>query len=255
MLLEFECGHAAYRVLRIVKRKGPGRAQIERQRDGEWEPIANSTRELRERVEEIVGLDFDGFTKTVVLPQGQFDRFLRGDGAARRKILSDLLGLDVYEQMMRRANEIARDANRQCDVLTEMAAQQYGSATPERLAELDAAIAEAVVEQRAAASEVASLEKALPFALQLRQTETDLARYQTERARLRKSLEAAAAQVGQARRRIETMRADSARSATMPSGIWRSRPYCRKPAAGRNWHSRLRRSASASAATPKPRPN
>ena len=115
VLLEFACGGAEYRVLRIVKRKGPGRTQIERKRDGEWEPIAGSTRELRERVEEIIGLDFDGFTKTVVLPQGQFDRFLRGDGAARRKILSDLLGLEVYEQMMKRANEIARDANRQCE--------------------------------------------------------------------------------------------------------------------------------------------
>src|SRR5207244_2547406 len=88
VLLEFEVGPIPYRVLRIVKRKGAGRTQIERKQHGEWEPIAGSTRELKDRVEEIIGLDFEGFTKTVVLPQGQFDRFLRGDGAARRKILS-----------------------------------------------------------------------------------------------------------------------------------------------------------------------
>jgi exonuclease SbcC len=210
VLLEFECGGAEYRVLRIVKRKGAGRAQIERKRDGEWDPILGSTRELRDRVEEIIGLDFDGFTKTVVLPQGQFDRFLRGDGAARRKILSDLLGLDVYERMMRRANEIARDANRQCDVLTEMGAQHYGAATPERLAELDASIGDAARARQSAAAELSMLEKALPFVIQLRQTEADFARFQTERNRLRKSLEAAAAQVGEVRRRIEKMRSESA---------------------------------------------
>ena len=210
VLLEFEVGPVEYRVLRIVKRKGAGRTQIERKRDSQWEPIAGSTRELRERVEEIIGLDFDGFTKTVVLPQGQFDRFLRGDAAARRKILSDLLGLDTYEQMMRRANEIARDANRQCDVLTEMAAQQYGSATPERLAELDAEIALLAVHQQKAAAQVAVFEKALPFVIQLRQVEADLARFSAEQKRLRKSLETAAAQVGEVRLRLEKIRVDLA---------------------------------------------
>lgn len=211
VLLEFAVGSAAYRVLRIVKRKGAGRTQIEqRGPEGEWEPIAGSTRELRDRVEDIIGLDFDGFTKTVVLPQGQFDRFLRGDGAARRKILSDLLGLDVYERMMRRANEIARDANRQCDVLTEMAAQQYGAATPERLQELDQAIGDAATEQTRAAAQVSALEKALPLVIQLRHAEADFARYQAERDRLRKSLEGVAAQVGAARRRIEDLRGQSA---------------------------------------------
>lgn len=210
VLLEFEVGPVAYRVLRIVKRKGPGRTQIERKRDGEWEPIAGSTRELRDRVEEIIGLDFDGFTKTVVLPQGQFDRFLRGDGAARRKILSDLLGLETYEQMMKRANEIARDANRQCDVLTEMAAQQYGAATPERLAELDRQIVDGTGQQHAAATQLATIEKALPFVLQLRQAQSDFARYATDRDRLRKSLETAAAQVGDLRKRIGKMRDEAA---------------------------------------------
>ena len=210
VLLEFEVGPVSYRILRTVKRKGSGRTQIERHRDGEWEPIANSTRELRERVEEIVGLDFDGFTKTVVLPQGQFDRFLRGDGAARRKILSDLLGLNTYERMMKRANEIARDASRQCDVLTEMAARQFGTATPERLVELDAQIATHSTGQLAAAAQVAALEKALPFVLQLRQTQADFTRYAADRDRLRKSLETAAAQVGGLRKRIENMRTEAA---------------------------------------------
>ena len=210
VLLEFEVGPVSYRILRIVKRKGSGRTQIERHRDGEWEPIANSTRELRDRVEEIVGLDFDGFTKTVVLPQGQFDRFLRGDGAARRKILSDLLGLNTYERMMKRANEIARDASRQCDVLTEMAARQFGTATPERLVELDAQIATHSTGQLAAAAQVAALEKALPFVLQLRQTQADFTRYAADRDRLRKSLETAAAQVGGLRKRIEKMRTEAA---------------------------------------------
>jgi exonuclease SbcC len=53
-------------------------ARLERLQEGEWKGISGSIGEINERVPEIVGLDFDGFIKAVILPQGKFDVFLRG---------------------------------------------------------------------------------------------------------------------------------------------------------------------------------
>ena len=43
--------------------------------------------EANEQIQELVGLDFDGFTRAVILPQGEFHRFLKGEAADRRKVL------------------------------------------------------------------------------------------------------------------------------------------------------------------------
>ena len=56
-----------------------------------------------------LGLDFDQFTRAVVLPQGDFARFLHDKPAARQDLLVQLLGLDVYERMMQRARTIASE--------------------------------------------------------------------------------------------------------------------------------------------------
>jgi len=46
-------------------------------------PISDRAREIRAEVEKILGLDYDGFTRSVVLPQGQFDSFLKGEPKER----------------------------------------------------------------------------------------------------------------------------------------------------------------------------
>ena len=72
--------------------------------------IASGVREVDEAVERLVGLDYDAFTQAVVLPQGEFARFLKGAPAQRRQILQDLLRLGVYGRMHKLAGERCRDA-------------------------------------------------------------------------------------------------------------------------------------------------
>jgi DNA repair exonuclease SbcCD ATPase subunit len=57
----------------------------------------------------LLGLISTDSLNLFVLPQGQFDLFLKGKPEDRRKILSDLLDLDIYSSMMKRANEIAKE--------------------------------------------------------------------------------------------------------------------------------------------------
>lgn len=133
--LDFEADQTRYTVSRVAERTKNGatvrEARLER---GEGEAVASGAEEVTGAVEDLLGLRFDDFTKTVALPQGQFARFLHAGSAERRELLRDLLGLEVYAKVrelatMRRsvAAERASSARNQLDGLTvpdENAAQQ-----------------------------------------------------------------------------------------------------------------------------------
>jgi exonuclease SbcC len=68
--------------------------------DGEWERCDRS-----QKVEEIIGMDFETFTRVIILPQGQFDEFLKGEAGKRREILRQLAGFQVFEQMRKEASD------------------------------------------------------------------------------------------------------------------------------------------------------
>ncbi|MDE2696740.1 MAG: SMC family ATPase [Chloroflexota bacterium] len=118
-----------------VSRQAPGNlgARLEQQRaDGVWEPLEDRAREVTRRIEDLLGLDFATFTKTVLLPQGAFDTFLRGDEPQRRDILTRLLGLGRYEEAGRAARNRAAGA------------RSAAGATREQIERLDAATPEAI---------------------------------------------------------------------------------------------------------------
>ena len=71
--------------------------RIERRRPADV--LAGSARELKPAVERLLGLPFAHFTKCVVLPQGEFARFLHDEPAKRRDLLTQLLDLEVYDRI------------------------------------------------------------------------------------------------------------------------------------------------------------
>src|ERR1700754_817948 len=80
-------GRGRYRVARRLSRKAAQTATFERL-DGEaWTPVCDrgGVRECDRAIHELLGLDFDAFCRAVVLPQGEFHRFLKGDPGERRK--------------------------------------------------------------------------------------------------------------------------------------------------------------------------
>jgi exonuclease SbcC len=77
-------------------------------------------------------MDYEGFVRSILLPQGQFQQFLAGKPEERRKVLDGLLRLDIYESMQKRANEIAREHGSRTESL-QQALDQYEGATPEAL--------------------------------------------------------------------------------------------------------------------------
>ena len=130
-----------------VSRQAPGNlgARLEQCRaDGSFEPLEDRSREVTRRIEHLLGLDFATFTKTVLLPQGAFDTFLRGDEPQRRDILTRLLGLERYEEAGRVARNRAAGARSAGDALREQI-ERLDIAAPEAITHLErehAALAE-----------------------------------------------------------------------------------------------------------------
>ncbi|MBA8989847.1 exonuclease SbcC [Curtobacterium pusillum] len=116
--LVFETGAGLYRVRRTPqydrpKQRGTGTvkqqasAQLFRlagPADVAGEPMSSRIPEVGVEIARIVGLDKAQFLQTVVLPQGEFARFLRSPGEERRKLLQSLFGTQVYD---RTADELA----------------------------------------------------------------------------------------------------------------------------------------------------
>ncbi|WP_284755585.1 SMC family ATPase [Curtobacterium sp. ME-Dv--P-122a] len=116
--LVFETGAGTYRVRRTPqydrpKQRGTGtvkqQASVQLFRlaaptDVAGEPMSSRIPEVGVEIARIVGLDRAQFLQTVVLPQGEFARFLRSPGEDRRKLLQSLFGTQVYD---RTADELA----------------------------------------------------------------------------------------------------------------------------------------------------
>ncbi len=111
--LTFALGNNRYIATRVVRRKPDGstttkEARLERQLAGaETEVLAGSAPELEKAVGALIGLPFAHFTKCVVLPQGEFARFLHDKPSDRQELLVRLLNLRVYERIGGRARELS----------------------------------------------------------------------------------------------------------------------------------------------------
>lgn len=177
VLLEFQAGPQRYRIGRTMRR---GRSTVQSNRrlekllgDGQWEPLSDLERETRQWIQQIIGLDFNGFTKSVVLPQGEFDRFLKGDPADRRKILTDLLQLRIYEEMGRRARDRSKDAAARASTLKGQLESNFGDATESNRKALKSELAEAKRVQKRLGDALDAIDAALPTAREVRQKRLD----------------------------------------------------------------------------------
>ena len=68
-------------------------------------------------IEEKTGMDFDRFTRSILLAQGGFDTFLKSDAEQKSKILEQITGTEMYSAISRRVHERQRDEREQLDLL------------------------------------------------------------------------------------------------------------------------------------------
>jgi exonuclease SbcC len=157
---DFRLGARQYRVTRRTRRRGGAEAMLVEVSDGVERPVADGVREVNQRIEALLGLSYDAFQQAVVLPQGQFDQFLRSDPAQRRDILRALLRLEVYERMRERAHERARWLAQEVAAATKSLDAGFAGVTEDSVTALRAELdgAEAGLRARGSALDAAEAE-------------------------------------------------------------------------------------------------
>ncbi len=142
--LTFSTGSETYRVARVSERKGARGPRNETRiehlgPDATWKQFAESEKlkDADRKLEDIVGLTYENFTRAVLLPQGAFDRFLHAKSGERTNLLRDLLGLSITTEMHKQANATARDAGAQVKNLDERLTNEYAAVTTEKRRELN----------------------------------------------------------------------------------------------------------------------
>lgn len=120
--VEFTFALAAkeWRVMRTPPWTRPGRsgkpvtvkqeAALDARREGLWERVAEGPRDVDARIEELLGLTVDEFSRIILLPQGEFQRFLEMDSTERVKILEKLFPVDLHDRVTELAVQKAKDA-------------------------------------------------------------------------------------------------------------------------------------------------
>jgi exonuclease SbcC len=175
VLLDFEMGGETYRVARTIRASGTPAVRLERVTQDGVESLGGRVKEIEEQIEAIVGLDYDAFTRSVVLPQGQFDAFLKGKPEERRKILVALLNLGIYERMHAIVNRRAADARREAEFIAGQLKDDYGQATPEAVAARRAESVEAEDARRRLAQEQVCVARGVEAAQAVQSARRDLA--------------------------------------------------------------------------------
>jgi exonuclease SbcC len=157
--LVFRVGSREFVVARALRRGAAGQAQL----DELGTSLAHGVREVDEQIENLLGMPFDTFTQSVVLPQGDFAKFLGSKAKDRMTLLQDLLRLGIYSRMREAAGRNARDLAQETELLSQQMGEVSTGASPEAVEAL-------VVDREASAAANLARAKAIS-ALDLRVAE------------------------------------------------------------------------------------
>ncbi|MFF1960582.1 AAA family ATPase [Streptomyces sp. NPDC058220] len=80
---------------------------------GAWRAMSRSHQELGEEIGQLLGMSREQFCQVVLLPQGDFARFLRADAEARGKLLGRLFDTRRFAAVEERLAELRRAAEHQ----------------------------------------------------------------------------------------------------------------------------------------------
>ncbi|OQA28512.1 MAG: Nuclease SbcCD subunit C [Chloroflexi bacterium ADurb.Bin344] len=109
---EFEYESNIYRIIRCLRRGKTSTVDllIWNQETGNWHPMTEkSVRQTNKRIEELLHLDFETFINASFFLQGKADQFTSQSAGDRKKILSNILELDIWEKYQTAAAEKRRN--------------------------------------------------------------------------------------------------------------------------------------------------
>lgn len=110
----FEHQSSVYRTIRTRSTKGKGKSTLELQKciSSQWESrSAEKIVDTEAVIRDLLNLDDETFTASSMILQGQANAFTGATAGKRKEILTQILGLSIYEQLQERARMKAGTLN------------------------------------------------------------------------------------------------------------------------------------------------
>ena len=112
---DFELSGKRYRIERTLaylktgnKNLTSGKVALMKYNDEELEVIATKEQEVKEKVEELIGLDDKQFCQIIILPQGKFKEFLLSKSSEKKETLRSLFNTYFYQKFVEQLQEQAK---------------------------------------------------------------------------------------------------------------------------------------------------
>lgn len=203
--LDFEVQGRHYRVVRRVKKRTKAAPQttvtFAEIVDGVEKSLGDGVKSVNEAIERVLGLRYADFIQTVILPQGEFARFLRAEPKGQREILQNLLRHGVFERMRGAAEEQRRELDARLRGVDGQLAMLEG-ATEEALAAREKELAEAHARLTAAVADKNAADAKLKEAGELHKLTKEVEQQRAQRS----ALDAQTQEVERARTELENAR-------------------------------------------------
>jgi len=144
--------------------------------------LESKKREVAAVIEQKTGMNFERFTRSILLAQGEFDTFLKADSDKRAPILEQITGSEIYSEISRKVHERQRDEQ---EKLKTLQAETSGITilTETQESEINRELAEKQKFSDTLALQIQEVEKAITWhrgILQLRRELDDLGREEKE---------------------------------------------------------------------------
>jgi exonuclease SbcC len=164
---DFVLDARSYRVRRTLKRDAKGGARGTQQLlrfdaglngNGKWVPIEDTgnSNGFKTWISENIGLNYETFTSSVLLKQGEAEKLLSSRPEDRRKVLASIVDLERYERLYDKADEQRKALKNKLDSLSDRLAA-LPEVKPEQVKEAEERIATAESAREEARAEVERL--------------------------------------------------------------------------------------------------
>lgn len=193
-----------YQVERRYRRSGDNSVNVTHARltvthDDVSQVIADKDSDVTTKIEEILGLKHEDFTRAVVLPQGKFAAFLTMRGADRRQMLERLFSLEAYGQRLMDRISKRRQATEKELACIRGGQAELGDASQEAVEHAQEAVVEATRQAQAARTQLDKGRQAYKQAEKQRSLQEELEQIRREL----RPLEAAAPEIERARKELD----------------------------------------------------
>src|SRR5258706_9006424 len=154
-------------------------------------PILSGKKEVPKKNNQLIGLTYDQFIKSILLSQGEFARFLKSKKDDRGKLLEDITGMTVYRELGKRAFEKFKEKNEAIKFRIESTESEEAELlSEEKEDELEQLVQIINTEIQHRESHYSSIEKVIEIKNRIQSIENEIEKYNHEEEGIKKIFEA-----------------------------------------------------------------